>query len=259
MNTRAFPIPKGRGAAIFFAALMAATAIEAAATTPAAGTGDTVAANPFGAKSAAAPATSAASVPGNPFGPKSESAASGTGTGAVKGAATDNGVAALRAMLLQRFDKNGDGKLDADELTAARAVLSGGTDRRALTPQQIAVGGSGPLFGLRALLQRFDRNGDGVFDAAELAEIHGMLFADATKGPDRLRQDIIATFDKNGDGRLDAAELAAAQKFWDQTMADLGKDGGGKNSAAATGTPRSRPASPAASASGSGSGEPAMK
>jgi hypothetical protein len=143
-------------------------------------------------------------------------------------------------MLLQRFDKNGDGKLDGAEQAEARAVLSGVPNAQPLPPAQAAAAAKGPLFGLRPLLQKyFDRNGGNKVDAATLAEIHTVLFGNTTAAAnpagdlDGLRKDVISTFDKKGDGKLDDAERAAAKIFLQQELADLDKGDstavGGKN------------------------------
>jgi hypothetical protein len=269
MNTRAFLIPARRGAAILFAAL-ASTAVATAAT-PATGT-DTTTGNPFGAKtavSAAAPATNADGTPGNPFGPK-PAATPGT-PGQATASTDDGGIAALRAMLLQRFDKTGAGVLNGAEQAEARSVLSSGAVTQSLTPAQAQAAAKGPLFGLRPLLDKYlDRNGDGVFDAAELAEIHRVLFANAVIAPpaagdlDALRKDVVSTFDKNGDGKLDDAERAAAKTFLQQELADLnpadgGSPAGGKNSPIPPhpSIPQPKGASASGPVAPAGSGDPA--
>ena len=89
-----------------------------------------------------------------------------------------------QAELLQRYDTNGDGKLDEDELAAAHeTMLKSG-------------GGAGERAGkVRALLlKRFDQNGDGRLDETERAT---------------MRSYFLARFDKDGDGRLDDTERAA--------------------------------------------------
>jgi hypothetical protein len=172
-----------------------------------------------------------ATVPPNPFGPKPDAAtalpAPQTPSGntpfssAAPTASDNNFVPTLRALLLRRFDKNGDGKLDVTEVAEARKILSGGQD---------AFAANGPLFGLRALImQRFDHQGAGQLDASELAEINTVLFTPivppTTSADDlpALQQSILHHFDKNGDGQLDAAERAAAKAWLEQVIADLDK------------------------------------
>jgi hypothetical protein len=167
-------------------------------------------------------------VPQNPFGPKSNDSASTTPAGSSSAATGDNFVPTLRAMLLRRFDKNGDGKLDAAELAEARKVLSGGQDTRVPTPAEAAYVSNGPLFGLRALiLKRFDHQNTGQLDAAELAEVNTLLFGPS--GPSTnsaedlsdLQKDILRHFDTKGDGQLDATERAAAKAWLEQIIASL--------------------------------------
>jgi len=133
-------------------------------------------------------------------------------------------------MLLRRFDKNGDGKLDAAELAEARKILSGGQDTRIPTPTQAALAANGPLFGLRALImQRFDHQGTAQLDAAELAEINTLLFGPAAPPANpaddlaSLQKNILQHFDKKGDGQLDATERATAKAWLEQVIADLDK------------------------------------
>jgi hypothetical protein len=263
MNTRAFLIPAGRAATILWAS--AVSIIVATGATTSVGAGE-VPGNPFGAKpaaSASAAGSNADGTPANPFGPKPDPNAvgsAGTTLGQTGVRAGDEGIAKLRAMLLQRFDKNGAGTLDAAELTEARKVLSGRTNVRPVTPAQAARAANGPLFGLRPLLNRFDPNDDGVFDDAALAEIHQFLFPNAIATPaaasdlDTLRQAIVTRFDQKGDGKLDDAERAAATAFLQQMIADLdqtGRTGGGKNSAPPP-SPSLPPPKAAAGASGPG-------
>ena len=66
----------------------------------------------------------------------------------------------IRQELLAKFDKNGNGKLDANEKAAAKAELAkqkakGGKDAGMLTAD--------------ALLKKYDINGDGKLDTTELA------------------------------------------------------------------------------------------
>jgi len=65
----------------------------------------------------------------------------------------------FRQKLLEKFDKNGDGKLDAEELKAAREEFqkNGGPK---LGPQGEEL--------KKKLLEKFDKNGDGKLDADEL-------------------------------------------------------------------------------------------
>ena len=85
--------------------------------------------------------------------------------------------------LLKRYDRNGDGKLDEDELAAAHEAMLKDTATGTKGGKQRA-----------ALIRRFDKNGDGKLDAAEWAE---------------AKRVILARYDTNHDGRLDEDERAA--------------------------------------------------
>jgi hypothetical protein len=90
--------------------------------------------------------------------------------------------------IIKRFDKDGDGKLDAAEL--AEFIRS----RAGQGPN--AQGGA-----MRAIIMKlFDKNHDGVLDAGERAEA------------EKFREEQVRRFDKNGDGMLDDAERAEAMK-----------------------------------------------
>ena len=122
-------------------------------------------------------------------------------------------VSAMRASradeLLKRFDKNGDGKLDDNELADAHeAMLKEQLDRQATQ----AARPNAEQFRAR-MLELFDKNHDGKLDdeeraeARKYAEEHGL-------GSDLLnREEVMKRFDKNGDGKLDDAERAELMKF----------------------------------------------
>jgi len=182
------------------------------------------------------PTTGNSAVPPNPFGPKPAAETSATSAQSMATnspfapAPAGDFVTTLRAMLLRRFDKNGTGKLDAAELTEARKILSGSQDTHTVTPAEAAAVAYGPLFGLRPLIMgRFDHNGDGQLNAAELAEINTVLFGPVATSPNpttdlaTLQKNILRQFDKKGDGQLDATERAAAKAWLQQVIADLDK------------------------------------
>jgi len=90
--------------------------------------------------------------------------------------------------IIKRFDKDGDGKLDATELAA-------------FLKSRMTPGASAQVAAMRAqMMKMFDKNGDGVLDAEERAEM------------EKFRDEQIKRFDKNGDGVLDAEERAEAMK-----------------------------------------------
>ncbi len=189
-------------------------------------------------------------VPANPFGPKPATpadSAPATGVSTMTPASTGSAegesfVPAVREMLLQRFDKNKDGKLDNTELAEAYALFAGGGGARAGTPEGAYA--NGPLFGLRGLILRhFGKPPNETLDAAEIVELHAFLFGAKTEAPkpgaelDALRQQIVKQFDKKGTGHLDEAELAAAKTFLQQMLTDLDKYGGEKPDASKNASP----------------------
>ena len=96
--------------------------------------------------------------------------------------------------ILKRYDTNGDGKIDADELAAAHeATQPQGRGRGAIART---------IYG--ALLARFDLDHRGRLNAEEQQRAAAFL-ASVRPGVYRL---LLKRFDKNGDGKLDSAELA---------------------------------------------------
>ena len=137
-----------------------------------------------------------------------------------------------------RTDRNGDGKLTADELPAERFLQmmdenkDGAVDEAEFLAFVKQRGRSGDRDGKggdrkgrrgrlnEGMLRRFDRNKDGKVDADEFPG----------------RAELFKRMDANGDGVLDAADIEAAK---------AGRKGGGK------GKPDGKPAGPVTPASGS--------
>jgi Ca2+-binding EF-hand superfamily protein len=101
--------------------------------------------------------------------------------------------------LIQRFDKNGDGRLDEDEKAAAHAEM------RREGKGEGERGGRAEM--RKKLLKRFDKNGDGKLNEAERAEAEK-----AVKQFKERRDEFLKRFDKDGDGTLNDEERAAAEK-----------------------------------------------
>jgi Ca2+-binding EF-hand superfamily protein len=147
-----------------------------------------------------------------------------------------------RQEMLKRFDLNGDGKLDDEEKAAMKAAQkqeravrgSGDIGSMGTGQGEMAPGGEPPRADLfvRELLKRFDKDGDGKLDAAELAEMMKARAAAGGQGMGaaggQFRQQILKMFDKNGDGKLDDEERAAAEKFRDEQLKRFDKNGDGQ-------------------------------
>lgn len=114
------------------------------------------------------------------------------------------------AELLQRFDRNGDGRIDDDERTAAKEEMM--QDQLDRQMARISAGSAGGTERFRAqALELFDKNKDGRLDDDERAE--AQRFAEARRDPTGAIDEVTRRFDKNGDGRLDADERGQAEAF----------------------------------------------
>jgi hypothetical protein len=120
---------------------------------------------------------------------KSTVKVSGSGDiGSLSAEAAAPGVDRYVLEVIKRFDKDGDGKLDAAEL--AEFIRS-----------RAGQGPNAPGGPMRAIIMKlFDKKHDGVLDAEERA------------AAEKFREEQIRRFDKNGDGVLDEAERAEAMK-----------------------------------------------
>lgn len=141
-----------------------------------------------------------------------------------------------RQEMLRRFDQNGNGKLDDTEKAAMKEAqqkerkVRGSGDISGLGGANAAPGeGGGGRVMVQELLKRFDRDGDGKLDEAELAELIRSRNAAGPGAPGaRLREQMLKLFDKNGDGQLDQEERAAAEQFRADQVKRFDKNGDGQ-------------------------------
>lgn len=106
-----------------------------------------------------------------------------------------------RARMVKRFDKDGDGKLNAAELATAKKAM--------MAHRSKPSGGGIAATIQKEMLGEFDTNKDGTLDEAEKATATKVLFERrwATLDP-KQRAALLARYDKDGDGRLSEAERA---------------------------------------------------
>ena len=156
-------------------------------------------------------------------------------------------MAKRRQEMLKRFDLNEDGKLDEAE----KAAMKEARKKQPAAPRGTAeIGSMGtggePGMGNRAgeprgdrflkeMMKRFDKDGDGKLDEAELAEAmkaraeFGQNRGAGAGGPGAQgRGQMMKMFDKNGDGQLDDEERAAAAKFRDEQIKRFDRNGDGQ-------------------------------
>jgi hypothetical protein len=133
----------------------------------------------------------------------------------------------LGKALVDRFDTNGNGKIDPDEAEAAKAELN----KRGGKGQGFGGKGLGGGKGREALLKKFDANGNGQLDPAEReAAKAAMEKMRGEKGKGKgnakgkgkgkqargagngaMREALLKRFDANGNGQLEPDEMQAAK------------------------------------------------
>jgi Ca2+-binding EF-hand superfamily protein len=109
--------------------------------------------------------------------------------------------------LLEKFDKNGDGKLDEAERKEAAEARKGGMEKRHAE-----------------MIKRFDTDGDGELSESERKA--------AREAMEAKKKEILEKYDANGDGKLDEAErktaIDAGEKLPPHPMKRPGGDRAGK-------------------------------
>lgn len=127
--------------------------------------------------------------------------------------------------LLKKFDKNGDGKLDASEMQAAKEARGTGGKPAAGAPGKPGErkpGEGRPMLTpekMQELIKKFDKDGDGKLNDAEkgaareeFMKLNGGRPGAGKPGEGPRAAEFMKRFDKNGDGKLDDAERAAARE-----------------------------------------------
>ena len=91
----------------------------------------------------------------------------------------------MRQKMIERFDKDGDGKLNQEERKAARKA------RQAMKKKMEAF--------RKKMLKRFDKDGDGKLSPEERKTAH-----------ETMRKELLEKYDANGDGKLSKEERRKA-------------------------------------------------
>lgn len=111
-----------------------------------------------------------------------------------------------RARLLERFDRNKDGRLDADERAEAQKFAkerAGATTRAARERMAKATAAADTL--RTEMRRRFDRNANGTIDDDEMPALEKTVRNRPSTALLRQR------FDRNHDGKIDDGELKKAR------------------------------------------------
>jgi hypothetical protein len=141
----------------------------------------------------------------------------------------------LGKALVDRFDSNGNGQIDPGESAAARAQLGKGRGGKGEGREKgPALGGKGKGDGKirEALIKKFDANGNGQLEPAELEAAKAALEkmrsekgkgkgkGNGGKGDGARREAMLKKFDVNGNGKLDPDEMQAAKAELQKRRAD---------------------------------------
>ncbi|PAW65754.1 MAG: hypothetical protein B9S34_10000 [Opitutia bacterium Tous-C1TDCM] len=123
-------------------------------------------------------------------------------------------AAARAAELLQRYDRNGDGKIDEDERADAKESMIKEQVDRQMARQALAQATPEQL--RQRVLELFDADRDGRLDETERATAEKAAAeraADPAAPVALLREELMKRFDANTNGRLEPEERAAVRDF----------------------------------------------
>ena len=139
-------------------------------------------------------------------------------TSAQGDAAADRPARPMPKEIIEKFDADGDGKLNETERKAARTAME---ERRTNERERVKA--------------KFDKDGDGTLNDEERAAARKAMEERQAKnkpvsGPSRER--IRKKFDKDGDGKLNDEELAAAKEAMKAQREKKTDEGGEANKAA---------------------------
>jgi hypothetical protein len=148
----------------------------------------------------------------------------------------------LGKALIDRFDTNGNGQIDPDESAAAREQLGKGRGGQgAGRGKAPGLEGKGKLNGKgkgddgkmrEALMKKFDANGNGQLEPAELEAAKAALEkmrnqqgkgknkGKGGKADGARRETMLKKFDANGNGMLDPDEMQAAKAQMQQRRSE---------------------------------------
>ena len=116
----------------------------------------------------------------------------------------------MRQKMLEKFDKDGDGKLDEKERMAARKAM--GAHR--MSPEM-----------RKKMLEKFDKDGDGKLNEEEIKAAHKA----ARARMEAHHKKMLKRFDKDGDGKLSKEERKTMKETMHKELLEkYDKDGDGK-------------------------------